>query len=206
MAKLRTERGLDRIVNFTDAATAISLTLLVLPLVDLGNDISTDKQLGLVLSHHFDSLLAFAISFAVIGNLWLVHHRIFEFVADYDRWLAIFNLLWLFTITCLPFTTNIIANGGRYSGIIGLYLTNVFLASACSLLMRFYISKRPELLRAETADQLHVLAMVVPSVIILIATILAILFPSIGPLWLLLMFAGAPLERAIVRRQTKPSA
>jgi uncharacterized membrane protein len=33
---VRTERGFDRIVNFSDATVAIAMTLLVLPLVDLG--------------------------------------------------------------------------------------------------------------------------------------------------------------------------
>ena len=35
---VRTERGFDRIVNFSDATVAIAMTLLVLPLVELGGD------------------------------------------------------------------------------------------------------------------------------------------------------------------------
>lgn len=38
MPTIRTDRGLDRLVNFTDAAVAIAITLLVLPLVDLVTD------------------------------------------------------------------------------------------------------------------------------------------------------------------------
>lgn len=206
MALLRTERGLDRIVNFTDAATAISLTLLVLPLVDIGNEINQKHTLEQVLPHHWENLLAFAISFAVIGNLWLVHHRIFEFVRDYDGWLAILNLVWLFMITCLPFSTNVVANGGQSSAIYALYLGNVFLASAASLSLRLYLSKHRHLLRPEVADQLHVLAMLVPSAIILVCTVLAILVPSIGAAWLFLLFAGNPIERAIIARQKKATA
>ena len=37
----RTPRGLDRLVNFSDATIAIAITLLVLPLVDVANQIST---------------------------------------------------------------------------------------------------------------------------------------------------------------------
>jgi uncharacterized membrane protein len=201
MVSARTERGLDRIVNFTDAAVAISLTLLVLPLVDIATEVTAKHPLGVVLGDHWANLLAFAISFAVIANMWLIHHRIFEMVGDYDHGLALLNLLWLFTITALPFSTNVIAQNDNTSAILALYLGNIFLASGSALLLRFYLYKHPVLLRADSPGDLHVLAMVIPTAIILVAGILAVLFPNIGALWLLLMFFGTPLERLVVRRQ-----
>lgn len=37
MARFTTERGLDRLVNFSDATVAIAVTLLVLPLADIAS-------------------------------------------------------------------------------------------------------------------------------------------------------------------------
>ncbi|HEX4443939.1 MAG TPA: TMEM175 family protein [Galbitalea sp.] len=202
MANLRTARGLDRVVNFTDAAVAISITLLVLPLIDLGNEV-VNHPLGYVLGQHWQNILAFVISFAVVGNMWLVHHQLFELVRDYNRGLAVLNLLWLGGMTALPFSTNIVANATPASAVYALYLGNIFLVSGSALLIRFYLSRNRELLRPEVVDELHVAASTVPTAILLIAGVLATLFPTIGATWLLLMFGGAPIERAIIRRQRR---
>jgi uncharacterized membrane protein len=200
MATQRTARGFDRLVNFTDAAVAIALTLLVLPLVDLGPE-AAKESLGHVFAAHWQNILAFVISFAVIGNLWLVHHRIFELAGDYDYRLAVLDLAWLATITALPFTTNVIANASGSPAVLGLYLGNIFAASALALALRVYLSRHPQLLRPEIGPELHVAAAAVPTGILLVVVVLAVLFPSIGSLWLLLMFAGSPIERAIIRHQ-----
>jgi uncharacterized membrane protein len=204
MALPHSERGLDRLVNFTDAAVAISITLLVLPLVDIGAEVST-HPLQEVLGAHWENLLAFGISFAVIGNLWMIHHRLFELVSDYDTNLIRLNLFWMATITALPFTTNVVANVSSNGAVYALYLGNIALASLCTLGIRFYLSKHTTLLRPEGASELHVLGSVIPTAILLIALVLAVLVPSVGALWLVLMFAGTPLERLIIRREAKTS-
>ena len=43
MAPIRTERGLDRLVNFSDATVAIAITLLILPLVDAASRIGSQS-------------------------------------------------------------------------------------------------------------------------------------------------------------------
>ncbi len=201
MAPIRTERGLDRLVNFTDAAVAISITLLILPLVDLGAQVA-HETLGSLLHDHWSNLLAFVISFAVIGNLWLLHHSLFELVGSYNAGLVRLNLLWLATITVLPFTTNVIANADHgLSGVYALYIGNILLASGTTLLMRFYLSTNPQLLREGATGELNLLAAVVPSAILLLCLVLAVLVPVVGTYWLLLLFAATPIERLIKRRR-----
>ena len=102
-------RGLDRPVNCSDATIAIAITLLVPPLVDVANQISTHPAHE-VLASHAATLAGFAITFAVIGRFWLIHHRVFELVDDYTYALARVNLLWLFCIVCLPFAASLLSN------------------------------------------------------------------------------------------------
>src|SRR3712207_2209345 len=76
LRRVRTDRGLDRLVTFLDAVVAIAITLLVLPLVDVIPDEGRDVDLGALLADEAGRFGAFALSFAVIAQLWLVHHRI----------------------------------------------------------------------------------------------------------------------------------
>jgi uncharacterized membrane protein len=66
----------SRIVAFSDGVFAIAITLLVLGL-DIPKHLASD-QLAQALFDNWDNLVAFAISFAVIGRFWVVHHRIFS--------------------------------------------------------------------------------------------------------------------------------
>ncbi len=201
MAPLRTERGLDRLVNFTDAAVAISITLLILPLADLSSEIA-HESLGRLLAEHWQNILAFLISFAVIGNLWLVHHRLFELVEAYDAGLARLNLLWLAAITALPFSTNVVASAATgQSAVYALYLGNMVVASGTGVLLRAYLARHPALLREDAGPHIHVLASAVPTFVLLLALVLAVLVPVVGPTWLLLLLGASPIERAIMRRR-----
>jgi hypothetical protein len=77
-AKRRTENEIEfgRIVAFSDGVFAIAITLLVLNLnIETG---LTEGQIDNALWEQREFFLAYAISFAVIGRFWLVHHRFFS--------------------------------------------------------------------------------------------------------------------------------
>lgn len=107
---MHTERGFDRLVNFSDAVVAIAITLLILPLVDTATELN-DKTVSELLADNWVKLLVFVISFAVIGRFWLAHHRMYENIVGYDKPLLWANLFWLLTIVFLPFPTELIAAG-----------------------------------------------------------------------------------------------
>jgi uncharacterized membrane protein len=78
---MQTTRGLDRLVFFTDAVTAIAITLLVLPLVDSVTEaahagLSAEQFIG----NNVAAIAGFALSFLVIARLWIAHHSTFEHV------------------------------------------------------------------------------------------------------------------------------
>lgn len=132
MNQRHTERGFDRLVNFSDAVVAIAITLLVLPLTEIAGDAEKYESVGELLDDHSGVLSAFLISFVVLANYWLIHHRIFEWINGYDSALAWLNIGWLLFIVLIPFTTEVITNlsfgagsGVMYSGnlaAIGLFL------------------------------------------------------------------------------------
>ena len=65
---VHTERGFDRLVNFSDAVVAIAITLLILPLVDTAATVGTESAGKLVVQNGY-KLFVFVLSFAVIGQI-----------------------------------------------------------------------------------------------------------------------------------------
>ncbi|HEV7709997.1 MAG TPA: TMEM175 family protein, partial [Asanoa sp.] len=85
----RIERDPARVVFFSDAVFAIAVTLLVLgiePPDDFGN---LPDGLGRL----WPSYLAYAISFLLIGQVWVNHHVMFEHIRSIDRRVLFLNTL-----------------------------------------------------------------------------------------------------------------
>ncbi len=206
MARIRSERGLDRLVNFSDATVAIAITLLVLPLVDIAPEIE-HRSLGEVLGDNLDTFLAFVISFVVIARLWMVHHRVFDLVVDYSYAIMWINMLWLASIIVLPFATNLVADsddpnagGGPGADVDALYVGTMLVASGAMVAMQVILVRRPALVRPEARGSIRMARAFVPLSILALALVLAALTPRIGLYWLGLLFFSSLLSRAIERR------
>ena len=104
--ELKKEFQLERLILFSDAVFAIAITLLILEIKvpELHDDVS-DKLLLHALGQLIPKFVGFIISFMLIGLYWLVHHRMFGFVTSYDNRLRFLNLLFLFFIVLMPFST-----------------------------------------------------------------------------------------------------
>lgn len=107
----------DRILFFSDAVMAIAVTLLA---VDLRVPMRAIRTTDL-LSKDIDSLLGFAVSFAVIGLFWLGHHGIFRYITAFDRPLIGLNLVFLGTVAFLPFPTDVLSRPSSDRGAVIFY-------------------------------------------------------------------------------------
>jgi uncharacterized membrane protein len=137
---------------FSDGVFAIAITLLVLELaVPSGSE---DDLLGAVLDQ-WPSYLAYLVSFATIGAVWLEHTVITEYLDRATPILIRLNLLLLMVVAFLPFPTRLL---GEYVGedeparvAVTIYGLSLFLASALvSLLWRYAV--REQLIRPDLAD------------------------------------------------------
>jgi uncharacterized membrane protein len=97
---------LERIALFSDAVFAIAITLLIIevhvPPYEPG---MTDADLAHYLDHLLPQFLGFLVSFFVIGQFWLAHHRMFRYLRSCNRQLLANNLLFLLPIVVMPFST-----------------------------------------------------------------------------------------------------
>jgi uncharacterized membrane protein len=99
--------GTDRLQFFSDAVFAIALTLLVLDIrlpEDTGDD-TLPALLGL-----WPELLAYALTFAILGLNWVGHHRKFRVIVRFDGVLLWWNLLFLAFVALTPFPTSILSD------------------------------------------------------------------------------------------------
>lgn len=104
----------SRVEAFSDGVFAIAITLLIL---DVHVPTSVQGHLGAALAKQWPTYVAFLISFAFIGIMWVNHHRLFNHIHRTDNGLMFLNLLLLLGVTVVPFPTALIAahyyGGGR---------------------------------------------------------------------------------------------
>jgi uncharacterized membrane protein len=102
-------RDTVRLVAFSDAVFAITITLLVLeirPPTDYTNLLH-----GLV--ELWPSYLAYALTFLFIGQVWANHHVMFDHIRAADRGVLLLNTLLLMAVAFLPFATSVLAGALR---------------------------------------------------------------------------------------------
>ena len=109
--------GIDRLLALTDGVVAIALTLLVLqltiPMADaLHGNTNSAKALWHALNPDGAELTSYLVSFVVIAQFWLVHHRILRTMRGHSEGLAWRNFAFLLALTLMPFTSDLM---GRYS-------------------------------------------------------------------------------------------
>lgn len=99
-----------RIEALTDGVFAIAMTILVLDLKvsDLGSA-TTNGQLWGALQEMQVNIVSFVVSFLLLGSMWAVHARQFEFITKADRHLVMLNTFRLLVVVCIPFTTSLSA-------------------------------------------------------------------------------------------------
>jgi uncharacterized membrane protein len=99
----------SRLESFSDGIFAIAITLLVLTIAQPTNY----ADLGQQLAQRWPSFAAYAVSFAVIGIMWLNHHTIFSHFEHIDRPLLFLNFLLLMTVVFLPYPTGVFGEALR---------------------------------------------------------------------------------------------
>ncbi|WP_240528666.1 TMEM175 family protein [Streptomyces humi] len=142
----RIEGGLsgERLVLFTDAVTAISITLLILPLVDLVPEAaSAHEGAGEVITGHLDQVWSFLLSFAVIANIWREHHRAFSTVNKATRSLTVWNMGWLLSVVVLPLPAEMIGAFGRDRFVAAFYYAVLLAGMVCRLAMLKILKGNP---------------------------------------------------------------
>ncbi len=101
--------GTGRLEAFSDGVFAIAITLLVL---EITVPTGSEDDLWGAITDQWRSYLAYAVSFATIGALWLAHSVITEYLGRANALLVRLNLLLLMVVAFIPFPTRLLAEYG----------------------------------------------------------------------------------------------
>lgn len=189
----------ERLKAFTDAVVAIAMTLLILPLMDSVTD-ATESSAGAWLAQEWPSLLTFMLSFVLIANFWLTHHRMFARVERVDQGLLWLTILWMFTIVWLPVATAITSTFDPDPIEKLVYVGSLVLTSLVLTLTRLYLIRHPRLHREK--PQLLTEGLIVGIIItslFALALVLMLLIPGLNYWGLFLLFFTRPVYAAVAR-------
>ena len=190
----------DRLNGLSDGVIAIALTLLV-----LGIDIPTDHnftQDGLLsfLIELEPDLVAYITSFLIVAIYWIIHHRMFNVLKYTDRILVILNIVFLFSISLVPFIAKLKALY-RYDALVVLIfaLAHIFTGIILYVAWKYMVS-HTELLKYDLNERevqhVSIRILVMPMV-----SVIAIVVAFININWGTYFFALIPIIYAFMMRK-----
>ena len=144
-----TTRGLDRLVNFSDAVVAVAVTLLALPLIDLVEEGDTVSDLFRTRRVEF---VTYVLVFLLMILFWIGHHRFWEKVSDYDVTLIWLNALWLLSMSLFPVFAGFDIERGPEDGQAVAYTALLGALFFVRLLMMVHLYRHRDLRAADVDD------------------------------------------------------
>lgn len=203
------ERGVERLIFFTDAVVAIAITLLILPLVEI---VTTDANkahpvpVEQFLTDNVNQFFAFALSFVIIARFWMANHEVLLNTVRATTALMWLDIAWVFTIVVLPLPTEITAVYPRSLLTVTIYIGTGFVSTLLLTAISYDLHRHPEL-QAKGAPisgaQLWGIGSTAAG--FLVALLLSWIFPVLNYYSLLVLLLTFPLDAImkprIVRRE-----
>jgi uncharacterized membrane protein len=132
-----------RLESFSDGVFAIVITLLILNV-----HLDRDQELTLQsLASLGPEMLAFALTFVIVGVYWVSHHSMMHMIKAVDRRLLWLNLLLLLlAVVFVPFPAYLLGRHLWNPLAAAIYGLNLMTVNALGTLLWFYASSRPGLI------------------------------------------------------------
>lgn len=186
---------LERLILFTDAVFAIAITLLIIEIkVPEIHGVISEGNFWNAMLELLPKFSGFAVSFFIIGLYWFVHHNMFGFVVNYTPKLIWLNIIFLFSIVLMPFSTAVYSEYSTNEEYIKLlspfaiYVANICFTGIMNFVLLSYIfnpkNKVSEHAPSNEAIRISkIRALTIPSIFVL-SLIITYFLPGIGKMFL----------------------
>ena len=180
----------DRVTMFTDGVFAIIITILVL---EIGVPAELPEQsLREAIDETGPELLAWVISFLIVGMYWAWHRDLFNQVRYVNRDVVWLNLLFIMPAALIPFAASVLGEYHDEPIALHLYGAVLIVTSLLRWLLYGYVMRRPNLLWEPPGTKTRKIGGLLAGAPIVIYVI-AMLVASAAPLLSLLLYLGVPL-------------
>ncbi len=202
-----------RIETLTDGVFAIVMTLLILEIhvPEIAEGL-VDAELPTKLAELGPKLFSYALSFVILGVLWVGHHNQFYFIKRADRSLLWINILFLMFVAFIPFSAALLGEYGQNQLSVAIYGANLIVAGLVLYLHWWYGVKTHHLTDAHVEPTLNrtiTRRILTPPAVYLLAIILSFVSTTLS----ILLYIFVPLsyilpgriDRLWVRRHEHPA-
>jgi len=129
-----------RLRSFSDGVIAIAITLLILSIkLPYLHDHVSNKALGQALIALGPSFFTYVLSFLLIARYWITHTIIFNHVEKVDSELIWINIVFLLTLSFLPFPTELMGYHPHVRLAIIIFDISISLPALCLLVTILYV-------------------------------------------------------------------
>jgi uncharacterized membrane protein len=197
-----------RVEALTDGIFAIAMTLLVLELKvpDLAKSAGSYELLHR-LGEEAPAWMSFLISFMYCGLLWLLHHLAMHFVRHMQVALVWLNLLFLMSISVLPFSCALLGHFVRNRAAVEIYFGNVLL-SALLLWTQWLFARKRKLINDDDPRAAEAMGMRLTAVPVAIAAgMLATFYRPLAGFYAMaiVLVAFRARQRRVLSKRVQPT-
>lgn len=131
-----------RVLSFSDVVFSNEMTL---PVLEFGipsyKALQTNSTLK-ILQNRIPSFIGLVVSFMITALYWVVHLRIFVYTSSIDSTILWYNIVLLFFIVLLPFSTAFCIRGFSHKGPFVFYCFNVSAIGFFNYLLNIYVPRK----------------------------------------------------------------
>jgi uncharacterized membrane protein len=140
--KLTFERS--RVIGFSDAVFSVAMTLLILEVVVPSYQTINKYGVWDVLEARIPNFIGFIVSFFVTALYWIDYLKITKYTSEFTNKSLWANIVLLFFVVLLPFSTALYVNGINFTGPFVVYSINLTMIAVMIFILILIIAKEEE--------------------------------------------------------------
>ena len=195
--------SIERVETLVDGIFAIAMTLLVLNLsVPAFSEAEAVQKLPKILLADLNKLFCYCLSFLLLGNFWITHHRMSVRIKKASMPYVWINIFLLMFIALVPFTTSLASDYSSLRITNWIFQGNLLIISLIFSSMWQHAAKERQLLKESVSDEVIELAKrrrwVMPGL-----SVTAMLVAFVAPDWSSMVYVSAPFLMGLVEKKCR---